>query len=87
MIRLTPGSIGPEWRRGCVNEFRGGPETLLRWLETQLGLPAPTSHNASRIAEYAAAFDALPDDATISVKINVEQIFKLLSPSTEVKSI
>lgn len=33
-IRLIPGAIAPEWRHGCVNDFRGGPETLLKWLET-----------------------------------------------------
>ena len=68
-IRLTPGAISPNWRRGCVNEIRGGPETLLRWLETQLALPVPTIHNASRITEYAAALDTLPDRSTISASL------------------
>ena len=60
-IRLTPGTISPEWRQGCVNEIRGGPETLLKWLETQLGLPVPPIHKADRITEYAAALDTVAD--------------------------
>ena len=38
---------------------RGGPETLLRWLETQLGLPSPPVHIANRITEYATALDTV----------------------------
>ena len=38
-----------------VNEFRGGPETLLRWLETQLGLAGPSIPPSSRVTEYAEA--------------------------------
>jgi len=68
-IRLTPGAISPNWRRGCVNEIRGGPETLLSWLETQLGLPVPAMHKADRITEYAAALDTVSDSAiTASMK-------------------
>ncbi len=32
---------------------------MLRWLETQLGLPVTGFHQADRITEYAAAIDAL----------------------------
>lgn len=68
-IRLTPGALRPQWGRVYVNEFRGGPETLLRWLETQLGLPVPTIHNADRITEYAAALDTVLDSViTASMK-------------------
>jgi hypothetical protein len=28
-IRLTPGTALPEWRRGSVNDIRGGPEMRL----------------------------------------------------------
>ena len=62
-IRLTPGTICPDWRRGGVNEMRGGPETLLTWLETQLGLPVAPIHKADRITEYAAALDTVSDSA------------------------
>ncbi|MDA7918223.1 PD-(D/E)XK nuclease family protein [Mariniblastus sp.] len=58
-IRLTPGTLRPQWGRQYANEFDGGPATLLRWLETQLGLPVAGFHQADRITEYAAAIDAL----------------------------
>ena len=54
VIRLTPGPLRPRVGDACMNELRGGPETLLRWLETKLGLPVSPIHNASRITEYAA---------------------------------
>jgi len=60
-IRLTPGVIAPEWTQGRVNEFHGGPETLLRWLETQSGLPSPPVRTADRITEYASALDTVTD--------------------------
>lgn len=60
-IRLMPVALRPEWGRDYSNEFHGGPETLLRWLETQLGLPVAGFHQADRITEYAAALDGLGD--------------------------
>lgn len=69
VIRLTPGTLKPRVGQPAVNCLSGGPETLLRWLETQLGLPVPTSHIASRITEYAAALDTLPESTiTASLK-------------------
>ena len=69
VIRLTPGALRPQWDRGYVNEFRGGPETLLGWLETRLGLPVPAIHKAERITEYAAALDTVADSViTASMK-------------------
>lgn len=69
VIRLTPGPLRPRVGDVRINEVRGGPETLLRWVETQLGLPAPPVHNASRIAEYASALDTVTDSAiTTSMK-------------------
>ena len=61
IIRLTPGVLRPQWNRGGINQFRGGPETLLRWLEDQLGLPVPPTHRADRIAEFAAVLDLVTD--------------------------
>ena len=58
-IRLMLGSVRPQWGRTYENEFHGGPETLLQWLETQLGLLAGGVHQADRITEYAAALDTL----------------------------
>jgi RecB family exonuclease len=56
-IRLSPGVVRPHWRRSYLNDYCGGPETLLAWLETQLGLPVARIHQASRISEFAAALD------------------------------
>jgi hypothetical protein len=58
-IRPTPGTLQAQWSPKYLNEFHGGPETLLRWLETQLGLPVAGFHQADRITEYAAALDTL----------------------------
>ena len=58
-IRLTPVTLRPQWERQYANQFNGGPETLLRWLEMQLGLPAGDFHQADRVTEYAAALDSL----------------------------
>lgn len=60
-IRLVPGALRPSGNENSVNEFRGGPETLLRWLEMQLGLPAPSVHIADRITEYATVLDNVQD--------------------------
>ena len=69
VIRLTPGTLKPRVGQPAVNCLSGGPESLLRWLEAQLGLPVPTIHNASRITEYAAALDTLPESTiTASLK-------------------
>jgi len=61
VIRLTPGPLRPRIGVTTLNELRGGPETLLRWLETQLGLPTIENHRASCITEYASALDAVAD--------------------------
>ena len=58
-IRLMSGTPRPQWSCIYENEFHGGPGTLLRWLETQLGLPAGDFHQADRVTEYAAALDSL----------------------------
>lgn len=57
-IRLAPGVVRPLLRRSCLNDYCGGPETLLEWIETQLGLPIARIHQASRVSEFAAALDA-----------------------------
>ena len=69
VIRLTPGPLRPRVGDARINEVRGGPETLLRWLETQLGLPSPPIHIANRITEYATALDTVTNSAiTASMK-------------------
>lgn len=61
IIRLTPGPLRPKLGVSTLNELRGGPETLLRWLETQLGLPSVENHRASCVTEYASALDSMTD--------------------------
>ena len=61
LIRLTPGPLRPTLGVSTLNELRGGPETLLRWLETQLGLPCVENHRASCVTEYAATLDSITD--------------------------
>ena len=68
VIRLTPSALKPRAGQATVNCLSGGPETLLRWLETQLGLPVPVIHNASRITEYAAALDTV-SESTIGASL------------------
>jgi ATP-dependent helicase/nuclease subunit B len=56
-IRSGPaqGAIAP--CEAAWNEHRGGPDTLLRWLETQLGLLSETVPLSSRILEFAGVLD------------------------------
>jgi ATP-dependent helicase/nuclease subunit B len=61
LIRLTPGPLRPKLGASTLNEFRGGPETLLRWMEIQLGLDSIENHRASCVTEYAAALDLVTD--------------------------
>lgn len=61
LIRHTPGPLRPMLGVSTLNELRGGPETLLRWLETQLGLPSVENHRASCVTEYASALDSITD--------------------------
>ena len=72
IIRLTPGPLRPPLGVPKINELRGGPETLLRWLETQLGLPIPDVHKASYVTEYAAALDSVID-SVISASIKTDR--------------
>ncbi|HAH48615.1 MAG TPA: hypothetical protein DCM07_27990, partial [Planctomycetaceae bacterium] len=61
VIRLTPGPLRPKLGVSTLNEVRGGPEILLRWLETQLGLPTIEAHRASHVTEYATALEKVTD--------------------------
>ena len=51
----TQGAFAPG--EAVWNEHRGGPDTLLRWLETQLGLLSETVPLSSRILEFAGLLD------------------------------
>jgi len=57
-IRLAGRPVRSHLGHGEVGEYFGGPETLLHWLETQLGLPVARVPLASRISDFAAALDA-----------------------------
>jgi len=69
-IRLTPGSLRPKLGVSTLNELCGGPETLLRWLETQLGLLSVENHRASCVTEYASALDSITDSVISKSMVN-----------------
>lgn len=71
-IRLTREIARPGTGSPRVNELRGGPETLLGWMETQLGLACPNTHKANRVTEYACALDAVPD-ASFSTSMTTDR--------------
>ncbi|MEX1028041.1 MAG: PD-(D/E)XK nuclease family protein [Candidatus Paceibacterota bacterium] len=71
-IRRVLGSLRSRVGDIRLNELRGGPETLLQWLETQLGLPIPDAPVASRIAEYATALDSL-DNSKIGASLLIDR--------------
>ena len=60
-IRLIPGRNTPRTGHGSLNEYRGGPDVLLTWLEMQLGLCRTVVLKASRITEYASALETVPN--------------------------
>ena len=62
-IRLTRATSRPITGTPSVNEFRGGPETLLGWMETQLGLVCSDTHRANRVTEYANALSTVPNSS------------------------
>jgi len=71
-IRLASGVITPRPGQAAVNELSGGPETLLHWLEVQIGLPLSDIHHASRVTEYAAALDAVTD-STVEASMGADR--------------
>lgn len=60
-IQLTSATLRPKVGATRLNEVRGGPEVLLTWLETQLGLIQPEVPKATRVTDLAAALDGVPD--------------------------
>lgn len=71
-IRLTRQPTGHQEGDSSIGEIRGGPEILLHWLETQLGLPITHDHRALRISEFAAALDSA-GDSVISASFKVDR--------------
>ena len=60
-VQLASYSSKPLPGEKFYNKIRGGAEVLLQWLETQLGLLEETASLSSRITQYAAALQQLPD--------------------------
>ncbi|MDA8967788.1 PD-(D/E)XK nuclease family protein [bacterium] len=56
-IHLFPGSVQSFAGQLTLDNLQGGPEVLLGWLETQLGLPQVAVHRAARVMEYAKALE------------------------------
>jgi hypothetical protein len=71
-IRLNPHRLPPLPGNAWLNQLDGGPDTLLRWLETQLGLLAEPVPLSSRITEYAAALEKF-DDACFCASLKVDR--------------
>jgi len=71
-IRNGPGqgAFGPG--EAVWNEHRGGPDSLLRWLETQLGLLSQTAPLSSRILEFAGLLDG-HNEATFAKSLNTDR--------------
>jgi ATP-dependent helicase/nuclease subunit B len=60
-IRLCHGRVTPTATENWFARIVGGPEDLLEWLETQLGLPQANTHRASRVMQYANATETVSD--------------------------
>lgn len=71
-IRLTPGQLPPAEGSTAVNQFIGGPETLLAWLEMQLGLQVAEVSTAQRVTQYAGLLDAVTD-SVVSDSMQVDR--------------
>lgn len=71
-IRLTREQLRPAAGVSSVNNLRGGPETLLGWMEIQLGLACANTHKANRVNEYANALDTV-DDGVFSKSLTTDR--------------
>ncbi|MFB3818072.1 MAG: PD-(D/E)XK nuclease family protein [Candidatus Methylomirabilales bacterium] len=59
-LQLAGRASRPAAGEAFWNRHRGGPDTLLRWLETQLGLQAAGVPHATRVLEFMAALERRP---------------------------
>ena len=55
--RRAPVVLKPKVGMTRLNEVRGGPDVLLHWLETQLGLTGRAVPRANRVTELAGWLD------------------------------
>ena len=60
-IRLTSVVLKPKVGTTRLNEFHGGTEVLLNWLETKLGLLGPGIPKANRVTDLANSLDGIAD--------------------------
>lgn len=60
-IRLTPGRLAPRVGDHRLNAIYGGPESLLNWIETQLGLQSLRTDASSRATEYVNTLERCSD--------------------------
>ena len=60
-IRLTSERVVAQAGIASLGRVTGGPESLLNWLETQLGLPHPDVTRAARVMQYADALAKVTD--------------------------
>ncbi|WP_430452729.1 PD-(D/E)XK nuclease family protein [Rhodopirellula europaea] len=60
-IRLRPGRGIQLADNPSFNRITGGPESLLAWLEVQVGLPQVDVHRAARVMQYAEALGSVSD--------------------------
>lgn len=72
LIRLAAGQGREIQREGGSNDVRGGPDVLLSWIESQLGLSGPLSHRGRRIAEYASLLETV-SDASFRESLNADR--------------
>ena len=56
-IRRFPGTLRPRVGAERLNSLYGGPETLLAWLETQLGLRRAPVDKSARVTQYVDALE------------------------------
>ncbi|MDP6505703.1 MAG: hypothetical protein QF886_18930, partial [Planctomycetota bacterium] len=59
-IHLHPAGASYSANSSLLNVHRGGPHTLLHWLETQLGLLFDPPAHSDRVTEYANALENNP---------------------------
>ncbi len=59
-VQLTGSPVRPPVGEHSWNVHRGGPEVLLRWLETQFGLQFAPPPHSTRVLEFATALDRAP---------------------------
>jgi len=71
-IQLVGNVASLNQQQATCNVYRGGAETLLRWMEAQLGLQTYRPTQAERISEYANALDRAAD-AVVTASLHTDR--------------